>query len=61
MLITIVQQMGVFSMPSIPWAEPMRSIVDIAQKINLEIEIINFGCVFVLSPFKRFVGKLAAI
>ena len=60
MMITFIQQMGVFSTMSIPWAEPTKTMLDIMRFMNLDIDIVRMGCVMTIPAFNRFAIKLSA-
>ena len=61
MLITMVQQMGVFSTMSIPWVDPIKMVLDAARIFLFDIELLRIGCLVSLSPLGRFTTKLAVI
>ena len=61
MIITTLQQMGVFSLLSIPWEHPIKFILNLAMLLQFDMDILRMGCVMPLSALGRFMTKLGAI
>ncbi len=61
MMITTLQQMGVFSFLSIDWENPIKFILNLARLLQFDMDILRMGCVITLSALGRFMAKLGAI
>ena len=51
LLITVVQQLGVFGMFSMERPKPMSSMLTAMQLHTFDIEILKMNCVAVATPF----------
>merc|ERR1712196_167090 len=61
LIVTTIQQMGVFSTMAIPWEDPIKTLLNVMMLMNFNIEVLRFGCVATFSDFERFTIKLISI
>jgi len=60
--ILAVQQFGVMSTISVEWADPLKSVIGLANLLNFNVEILNLPCVAgALSPQSSLIGKCGCI
>eukprot|EP00403_Amphidinium_massartii_P046689 CAMPEP_0178468920 /NCGR_PEP_ID=MMETSP0689_2-20121128/53164_1 /TAXON_ID=160604 /ORGANISM="Amphidinium massartii, Strain CS-259" /LENGTH=1242 /DNA_ID=CAMNT_0020095983 /DNA_START=65 /DNA_END=3793 /DNA_ORIENTATION=- len=61
LFITVVQQMGVISIMSVEWTDPVKSIFQMLRLLAFDIEILQLGCVANVAPSSVFLGKVLTI
>jgi len=59
-LFTSLQAMGVFHQLSIPWAEPVKSLLRVSHIFSFEVKELRFSCVVGSSPVRSFALRQAA-
>jgi len=61
MLVTLTQQLGVVSMLSVNWVEPLSSMMEFFQVLSLDVKILRLNCVSSQGPVQRYATKLSVI
>jgi len=61
LFISIVQQMGVISIISVAWVDPVKSMLKILRLLAFDIEVLQLGCVANVPPTTIFLGKVLTI
>lgn len=59
MLVTIVQQMGVLHALSVPWKEPLSSLLMIASLMNFDLEVLQLSCIMNFHPVSNYCTKVS--
>jgi len=54
MLIMSLQALGVFNQLSIPWHEPVKSLLHVSQLITFDLRLLQSNCVFGVDPLRSF-------
>mmetsp|Transcript_18178 Transcript_18178/g.42505 ORF Transcript_18178/g.42505 Transcript_18178/m.42505 type:complete len:720 (+) Transcript_18178:3-2162(+) len=61
LLLTTLQQVGVVSLITLEWTEPLRTVVRAMRLLAFDIEFLRLGCVGPVRPLSLFVMRLLVI
>jgi len=60
-LISVIQQMAVVGMLSLSWEEPLKSYIQVASVLVIDMKIFKLSCVGTLSALEMYVLKLSML
>ena len=61
MTISVFQMMAVLSAMSIPWVDPIKSMLNTMRALDFDIDLLRFGCFMSLTPVMKYIAKLGVI
>lgn len=61
LIVTVFQQLKVFSLMSFYWPEPFRSLLRFSAIFGFDLEVVKFACILDVSPAVNFSMKLVNV